>query len=271
MVAFDSLAALPLRGPVLTASGALGYDAGRMDPTATEHLGAVVTRGVAGRSRSGSAPHLIETPAGVVYRPGRARLGAGAAARRFEQAWVSAAVPVIVNLDVEAAGEFVAGAAELEGVRGVAALELNLAAQNAATGAPFGHDAIGTGQIIRAVRQACGLPVLAKLPADAPQPPRLLEVCAAAEAAGVVLACGMPLTGGVLVGPATFPVILALVRRLAPGSPLPLIACGGVATVGQAADYLRAGAVAVQIGSALLANPHAAADVARSLAQRGWT
>jgi dihydroorotate dehydrogenase (NAD+) catalytic subunit len=253
----------------MAAAGAFGYDAGRGYAAALGRLGAVVTRGVGARSRSGGPPRLVESPAGVIYAPGGARLGASAAARRYSHAWAASPVPVVVSLESDEGAGFVVSAAELEGVRGVSALELNLASVNAATGAPFGHVPAETGQIVREVRRVCQLPVLAKLPADSPDPELVLDVCAAAGAAGVVLACGLPVAGGTLVGPATFPLVLALVRRLAPGAPLPVVACGGVATADQAMAYLRAGASAVQIGSAHLANPHVSAAVAEALARQG--
>jgi dihydroorotate dehydrogenase (NAD+) catalytic subunit len=254
----------------MAAAGAFGYDAGRGYAAVIGRLGAVVTKGVTARSRSGESPRLVESPAGVIYAPGGARLGVGAAARRYGHAWAASPAPVVVNLEADEGSGFVVSAAALEGGPGVSALELNLASLNAATGIPFGHVPAESGQIIREVRRVCQLPVLAKLPADSPDPERVLDACAAAGAAGVVLAGGLPVAGGTLVGPATFPLVLALVRRLAPGAPLPVVACGGVATADQAMAYFRAGACAVQVGSAHLANPHVSAGVAAELAQQGW-
>ena len=71
--------------------------------------------------------------------------------------------------------------------------------------------------------------------------------------------------GGRLVGPATFPVVLALIARLARAAPLPLIACGGVNGANAARAYLAAGAAAVQVGSAHLAQPDAAEVICAAL------
>jgi dihydroorotate dehydrogenase (NAD+) catalytic subunit len=70
---------------------------------------------------------------------------------------------------------------------------------------------------------------------------------------------------GRLVGPATFPVVLALIARLAVDAPLPLIACGGVTGAEAARAYLAAGAAAVQVGSAHLAQPDAAETICAAL------
>jgi dihydroorotate dehydrogenase (NAD+) catalytic subunit len=253
----------------------LGVRVGALAPLAPlAALAGIITGGVSLRSRGGAPPRLIETPAGVLYRRGAARLGVAAALRRHGRAWAAAPVPVIVNLVADAADEFAAAAAALAGARGVAAVELDLAGPDAATGRPFGHDPLATGRLVRRVRQACTLPVLVKLPADAPALADSVGAGAAAGAAAAVVAAGLPAgerpagegaLAGALVGPATFPVILGLVGQIAPQASLPVIACGGVATAAHAARYLRAGAAAVQVGSAHLANPRAALDVAAAL------
>ena len=106
---------------------------------------------------------------------------------------------------------------------------------------------------MRAVRRACALPVWAKLPADTPAATSVLAALASAGAAATSFSGGLPVggpdgTGGYLVGPATFPVVLALVQQLAAESPLPIIAGGGVVSPVEARAYLRAGAAAVQVG-----------------------
>ena len=99
----------------------------------------------------------------------------------------------------------------------------------------------------------------------------LLAALASAGAVAATLGGGLPASGpdggeGYLVGPATFPVVLALVQQLADAAPLPILAGGGVASAAEARAYLRAGAAAVQVGSAHLANPYAAWNVAAALA-----
>ena len=273
---------------MLAAAGSLGYSAvpvgsggGGGPPVAL----AAVTSGIAWRTRGGAPPRLVETAAGAVYLPGTAALGAADAVRRFGRGWAARQGPVIVNLRGAAAGELPLAAAELQGLPGVVALELDLTAPD--DGAPQ-----SVRQILSEVRLACDLPLLVKLPADLPDPREALRAAASGGAVAATLAGGLPALGGVvhgagpqaggpgggwgagpqaggpggrLVGPATFPVVLALIARLARAAPLPLIACGGVNGADAARAYLAAGAAAVQVGSAHLAQPDAAEVICAAL------
>lgn len=253
------LGPLRLPAPVMAAAGAGGFGpppAGAADQLPP--LGAVVTPGLAHRTRRGRAPRLVETVAGAVYHPGTAQLGVAEAVRRYARAWATSPSPVIVNLQATVGAEFPAAAAELEGVPGVAALELNLASVEDATGLPFAHQPALVRQLIGAVRRSCAHPILAKLPTDTPALTASLDACAAAGAVAVTLGAGLSLAEGYLVGPATFPIVLALVAGIAGEAPLPIIAAGGVGSAAHARRYLEAGAAAVQVGSACLADPLAA-------------
>jgi dihydroorotate dehydrogenase (NAD+) catalytic subunit len=266
------LGPLRLATPVIAAAGVLGMltDAGRwpVEPA----LGAVVTASLALRSRGGRPPRIAETPAGALYVPGEARMGIQLALRRSARAWAAAPAPVVVSLADETPGALAAAGAELEGMPGTAAVELNLCEAEASNGVPLGHDWHMTGETVRLVRRACGLPVWIKLPADTPDWESVLAAGAAAGAIAATLTAGWPASGldfgtGYLVGPATLPLGLALVQRIAPTAPLPIIACGGVGSAADAGAYLRAGAAAVQVGSAHFASPRAAWQVAAGLAE----
>lgn len=251
--------AFSLRSPVFAAAGCAPTTALLTDA----HLGAVVTPSYLYRGRSGARSSVQETAGGVLFQPSAATSGIGTALRRQAHAWATATTKVVVSLLIDERGGFVEAAAQLEGVRGPAAIELNLA-WGAADGL-VAEDPPLVRQTLRRVGQVCRLPVLVKLPYDLADPEAALEACAAAGAVGVVVGAGVPTGDGMLLGPSTFPLVLELVRRLARDAPLPVIACGGVATAEHARAYLAAGAAAVQVGSAHLANPRAAADIAREL------
>ncbi|HZL32755.1 MAG TPA: nitronate monooxygenase, partial [Verrucomicrobiae bacterium] len=77
---------------------------------------------------------------------------------------------------------------------------------------------------------------------------------------GIALAAGRrrPLLGNVyggLSGPAIKPVALRIVYEVAQVVDIPIIAIGGVAELGDVLDYLAVGAVAVQVGTVLFADP----------------
>ena len=191
-----SLGPLRLPAPVLAAAGSLGYSAvpvgsggGGGPPVAL----AAVTSGIAWRTRGGAPPRLVETAAGAVYLPGTAALGAADAVRRFGRGWAARQGPVIVNLRGAGAGELPLAAAELQGLPGVVALELDLTAPDEA--APQ-----SVRQILSEVRLACDLPLLVKLPADLPDPRETLRAAASGGAVAATLAGGLPALGGVVHG-----------------------------------------------------------------------
>jgi dihydroorotate dehydrogenase (NAD+) catalytic subunit len=88
---------------------------------------------------------------------------------------------------------------------------------------------------------------------------------------GVDLATRRPLlSGGVggYSGPGLKPVALRCVYEVARALPgTPIIGCGGVTTGADVVEYLLAGASAVAIGTALLADPRAGSRIIRELGQ----
>jgi dihydroorotate dehydrogenase (NAD+) catalytic subunit len=68
------------------------------------------------------------------------------------------------------------------------------------------------------------------------------------------------ITGG-LSGPAIKPVALRMVWQVAQNVKIPVIGIGGIMTAKDALEFLIAGAVAVQIGTANFINPHATIDI----------
>jgi len=72
-----------------------------------------------------------------------------------------------------------------------------------------------------------------------------------------------------LSGPAVRPLALRCVTEVARAVPVDVVGAGGVATVVDARAYLSAGAVAVQVGSALFHDPTTAARLVAALSQEG--
>ena len=149
---------------------------------------------------------------------------------------------------------------------GFQAIELNLSCPNVEDGSLFGHSANLTSQAVAAVRANTDLPILAKL---APNVPDITEIALAAVDAGadaLTICNTVPamridtqthrpvlgnITGG-LSGPALRPIALALVYQASKAVSVPIIGVGGILTGENAAEYILAGASAVQIGSANL-------------------
>ena len=153
-----------------------------------------------------------------------------------------------------------------DGGTGYQGIELNLSCPNVEDGSMFGHSAKLTSQAVAAVRANTDRPILAKL---APNVPDIIEIAQAAveNGADALTICNtMPamrintrtrqpvlgnVTGG-LSGMGLRPISLALVYQVAKLVNVPIIGVGGIFSGEHAAEYILAGASAVQIGSANL-------------------
>src|SRR6266853_3216255 len=154
---------LRLRSPVMVASGTFGYgfDAPLVDRAA---LGAIVSKGTTLAAREGNAPiRIAETPSGMLNAIGLQNPGVDHVARVYAPVWATWNMPVIVNVAGDAIDEYVAVAQRLEGVPGIAALELNISCPNVANGMQFGVDRDLAAKLTSAVRAVTRLPLIVKL------------------------------------------------------------------------------------------------------------
>src|SRR3984893_3357379 len=172
---------LRLRNPVLVASGTFGYgfDAPHVDRAV---LGAIVTKGTTLRSREGNAPNRIaETPSGMLNAIGLQNPGVDQEVRAYAPVWASWDVPVIVNVAGDSVEEYVAVARRLEGVPGIAGLELNISCPNVANGLQFCFDPDLAAELPLAVRAVTRLPLMVKL---TPNVTDIVAVACAVQDAG---------------------------------------------------------------------------------------
>jgi dihydroorotate dehydrogenase (NAD+) catalytic subunit len=273
---------LRLANPVLAASGCFGYGVEHGDLLDVQALGALCTRGTTLRARPGNAtPRMARVPGGLLNAVGLQNPGVDAVIERYAGLWAGWRVPVIVNVAGESVSDFAEVARRLDGLAGIAALELNLSCPDAARGGLlFGSDATAAGSVTAAVRRATDLPLLVKLsPAVADVRPIARAVAdAGADTLTAVntvpgLATGgsreRPLLGstyGGLSGPAIRPIAMRVVYEVAQVVDIPLIAAGGVVALADVLDYLALGAAAVQVGTAALADPALPTRLADELA-----
>lgn len=273
---------LILQNPVMTSSGTFGYGTEYADVVDIGRLGAIVSKGVTLRPRAGNPqPRLVETAGGILNSVGLENIGVDAVVREKAPIWAAWATPVVVNVAGETFEECVETARKLEGVRGVSALELNVSCPNVESGGiEFGLYAEPAAKLTSAVKHATGLPLLVKLTPNACD---VVSVALAVEEAGADALClintipGMaidvdtrvPSLGNVvggLSGPAIRPVALHTVYRVAQVVRIPIVGCGGILVARDALEFLFAGATAVQVGTAHMAEPRACEKVVSGLA-----
>ena len=272
---------LKLANPVMIASGTFGYDGygrGITPEMDLGLLGAVIPKTVTRHPREGNPEPRWYPPS---YREaledgeciflnsiGLTNPGIEAALTTLAPEWSRQDATMILSLSAESVSEFGEMTAMTQGVSGFQAIELNLSCPNIENGAHFSHSAALTAGAVAAVRANTGLPVLAKL---APNVPDVSEIALAAVGAGadaltisntlpamqINIESRQPVLGAVtggLSGHGLRPVALALVYRAAQVVDVPIIGVGGIFNASHALEYFLAGATAVQVGSANLAD-----------------
>jgi dihydroorotate dehydrogenase (NAD+) catalytic subunit len=289
-----ALGAVPLPSPVLTASGCSAFGRELEPFTDLTAIGAVVTKSVQLRPRSGRpTPRMAETPSGMLNSiglqgPGIDGLLAGELpwlAERGARAFVS-----IAGTRVE---DFAELATRLRGVPGVAGLEVNISCPNVESrGEVFACDPVAASDVVAAVREAAdpAQPIYAKLSPDVTDIVSVARAVVDAGADGLSMINTLlglvidpdsmkPLLGGItggLSGPAIRPVALRCVWQVHQAMPeVPILGMGGIRSGLDALQFVLAGASAVSVGTAVFNDPSALgrihAELAAALEQRGFS
>jgi len=269
-----SVGAVRLANPVMAASGTFGYGLDLIDFCPPERLGAVVSKGLSPQPRPGNPmPRIVETAAGMINAIGLQNIGVEAFCRDALPLLRARGAVVAVNVFGARMEEYLEVIARCEREAGVAAYELNVSCPNVtAGGMEFGHDPALLETLARRCREATRRPLWVKL---SPNAPDLVATARAAAAGGAdaltlintvramaidavarrpVLANGC----GGLSGPAVKPIALRMVWEVHRALPeVPLVGIGGVETGRDAAEFLLAGASAVQVGTATFRDPAA--------------
>jgi dihydroorotate dehydrogenase (NAD+) catalytic subunit len=189
---------------------------------------------------------------------------------KYAATWTTWKTPVLVNVAGESVHDYVEVARRLDGVPGVAGIELNISCPNVgAGGLQFAIDAGAAAEVTAAVRRATDLPLLVKLSPNVADIRPIARAIADAGAdaltaintlSGIAVAPGRrkPLLGNIyggLSGPAVKPVALRIVYEASQVVRIPVVAIGGVTELADVLDFLAVGAIAVQVGTAIFADP----------------
>jgi dihydroorotate dehydrogenase (NAD+) catalytic subunit len=262
---------LRLANPLLVASGTFGYGVEYGDVVEVDRLGAICCKGTTLKPRLGNVPpRVTETPGGMLNSIGLQNPGVDAVIEKYADTWAKWRVPVLVNVAGESVRDYVEVARRLDGVPGVAGIELNISCPNVGKGGlQFAIDAHAAAEVTAAVRRATELPLLVKLSPNVADVRPIARAIADAGAdaltaintlSGIMVSADRtrPFLGNVyggLSGPAIKPVALRVVYEVAQVVDIPVVAIGGVTELGDVLDFLAVGAVAVQVGTAIFADP----------------
>ena len=268
------IGSLRLASPVMPASGTFGDAMGQvMD---IRRLGAVVTKTITRERREGNPlPRVAETTAGMLNAIGIPSHGAEDFINRTLPRYTQWGTPLVVSISAPDAAGF-AALARVISIPGVDAIEANISCPNIeADGKAFAMDANATTRVVAALRAATDLRLWAKLTPNCNDVGAIARAAEAAGADAIVVAntiLGMaidtrtfrPRLGNVmggLSGAAIKPIILRQTYQCARSVAIPVIGCGGITTAEDAAEYMLAGAAAVQVGTASFLNSLAMTDI----------
>ena len=277
------LGGVRLDNPITTASGcfASGAEIDRFfDVT---ELGVITVKSLTLDAREGlPTPRMAETPAGMLNAIGLQNPGVDRWLQR-DLPWLQGkGAKVIASIAGSTVEEFREVARRLRRATGVVAVEVNLSCPNVEhRGLVFACDPRASSEVISAVAREVDVPVFAKLTSDVTDVVAVAEACVQAGASGLTLIntlLGMsidPDSGrtrlfngyGGLSGPAIRPVAVRNVHQVHTAMPqVPIIGTGGVRTVEDVIEMVRAGATIVAVGTSTFVDPFTARDLARGLA-----
>jgi dihydroorotate dehydrogenase (NAD+) catalytic subunit len=277
-----SLCGISLKNPVLAASGTYAYGVEFKDLVDLNCLGGIIVKGLSREPMDGNPPpRLYETASGMINSIGLQNIGVRAFVQEKLPELRAFQTAVIANVFGYCVEDYVEVLRVLEDAEGLAAYELNVSCPNTKHGGIFfSSDTALLGEVVSAARGAVRQrPLIVKL---SPNVARIEPLARAAADAGadalslvntfVSLAIDphtrRPRIGagfGGLSGPAIKPIALRMVYEAAQAVKIPVIGLGGIASGADAAEFLIAGASAVEVGTANFWDPAAPLRIAREL------
>lgn len=263
-----TVASLRLNHPVMNASGILGNTPGGIIKLVKLGFSAIVTKTITLEPREGFKPPTIARlpTGGLINAVGLANPGKGAIKELVDTA-KKLSVPIVVSIAGKSESEFAEVACEAQRV-GADALELNLSCPHTeGYGIELGADPRKVRSVVGAVASTTSIPVLAKLGLS----DKVVEAAGKALEAGAeglvlintikamyidVYALRPVLTAvyGGLSGPPIHPVAVRVVYDVYKEYGADIIGVGGILDWKTAAEFIVAGAKAVQVGTALVSN-----------------
>ncbi|HEX2729576.1 MAG TPA: dihydroorotate dehydrogenase [Rubrobacteraceae bacterium] len=250
------LCGLQLQTPLLPASGTLAKEAlGEVEGV----YGAMLPKTTTPTPRAGNPPpRIAETPAGMVNSIGLQNPGVEQFLKYLDAFDIG--VPLFVSVAGDTVDEFVALCERISSDERISGIELNLSCPNVEHGGlTFCAGPASVEEVVAACRAVVrGKPIFAKLTNGG-----VVENARAAEAAGadaltvintipaltIEARARKVLVRGGLSGPAIKPVALRAVYEVARAMNVPILGSGGVVSGVDVAEFMLAGATAVQVGT----------------------
>ncbi len=276
-------AGIRFQNPVLLAAGTAAYGRELAGVMPLEELGGFVTKAVSLEPRAGAAaPRVGDFDGGMINAVGLANPGVEAV-RAEDLPWIAAHVRrprVLINVVGREAPDFGGVVARLDDADGFAGYELNVSCPNVKQGGmEFGADPQALDAVIRGARAATKRPLFVKLSPTLPNVGETAKRAVDAGADGITVINTIPglvvdverrrpvlgFGSGGVSGPGLLAVGVLAVWRVRQAVQVPVIGAGGVQHATDVVQFLMAGASAVAVGTAALADPKLPARLVRDL------
>lgn len=268
-----NIAGLKLKNPICSASGCFGFGFEYQEYFNPNRLGAIVLKGITPEERSGNlGRRIVETPSGMLNSVGLQNPGIEKFLSEYSseiEKELTESV-VIANINGKTVEEFIFLATQLEPLRHIQAIEVNVSCPNIKQGGmSFGVISDLIKKVTQEVKKVSSKTIIVKL---TPNVTSIAEMAKAAEDGGAdvlslintvqALAIDMEskklvLGNGIggLSGPAVKPIALRCIYQVSEAVKIPIIGMGGVSNWRDVVEFMMAGASAVAIGSASFRNP----------------
>ncbi len=276
-----ALCGIALRNPVLAASGTFAYGVEFEELVDLNALGGFVVKGLSREPIEGNPPpRVYESEAGMINSIGLQNIGVRAFVRDKLPALARLRTAVFANVFGYEVEDYLEVLRVLNDHEGLAGYELNVSCPNTAHGGIyFSCDPDLLSEVVSAAKRVATRPLIVKL---SPNVGAIEPLARAAEESGadalslvntfISLAIDArtrkPRIGagfGGLSGPAIKPIALRLVYQAARAVKIPVIGLGGIASGEDAAEFLIAGAAAVEVGTATFWDPRSPLRIAAEL------
>ena len=277
-----TVAGVELRSPVIAASGTFGYGVEFEDVVSLDRIGGFVTKGLSREAMTGNpTPRIIETAAGMINAIGLQNMGVRAfVAEKLPKLRGVNGTVVIANVFGFTIGDCLEVIQILNDAPGIAMYELNASCPNTSHGGMvFGTDPPQLWELVARCKGAARRPLMVKLSPNVTDIALMAQVAedGGADAVSLVntfvaLAIDVEtrrprianITGG-LSGPAIKPIAVRMVHEVSKAVKIPVVGMGGILRAEDAAEFMMAGATAVQVGTASYADPRAVENIANGL------
>ena len=277
-----NLCGIDLDNPVIPASGTFGFGYEFAQWYDINCLGTFSFKGTTKDPRFGNpTPRIAECTAGMINSVGLQNPGVEKVITeelpKLKEVFRKKVMANVSGFSIE---DYAYTCEKLDKEEQVGWLEVNISCPNVhGGGMSFGTDPKAAAEVTAAVKKVTAKPVIRRLSPNVTDITEIAQACEGAGADGISLINTLQgmridlktrkpvlanIMGGVS-GPAVFPVALRMVWQVSRAVSIPVVGMGGVTTAEDVLEMLMAGASAVEVGAANLADPFACRRIIEEL------